>query len=335
MKKNKILLGHGSGGRLTHNLIKQTFLAKLHNPILDSLCDSAVIKYKERIAFTTDSFVVSPLFFPGGDIGKLAVAGTINDLVMVGAEPEYLSLAMIIEEGLEESVLKKIVDSISSYAKRCGVCIATGDTKVVEKSAADKIFINTSGIGRLVGRSKLSIKNIRVGDKIILTGNIGEHGLSVLSKRKELDLGFDIKSDCQALNDMLLPLIKKNAAVKFMRDPTRGGVATTLNEIAEESGLGIIINEKDIPMSEKIKVASELLGIDPLYIANEGKALLVVKAEEAMAINNLLRRHPKGRNSKIIGEVAKQPRSRVVLRTLINTERIIDMLTSEPLPRIC
>jgi len=336
MPAKTILLGHGSGGRLTHNFIKDELLDKFKNPILGELADSAVIDYKERVAFTTDSFVVSPLFFPGGDIGKLAVAGTINDLVMVGAVPEYLSLALIMEEGLDQRILEKILSSVAFHSKKYGVKIVTGDTKVVEKGAADKLFINTSGIGRLISARKLSIKNIISGDKIIITGNIAEHGLSVLAKRKELDLGFNIKSDCNALNGLIIPLLaKKGGAIKFMRDPTRGGVATTLNEVAEASGLGLIINEKSIPISEKVRVASELLGIDPLYIANEGKALLVVSAKEAGGIVSLLKRHTLGRNAKIIGEVVKGPKARLLLRTAFNTERILDMLTSEPLPRIC
>ena len=335
MPSKKILLGHGSGGLLTHNLIKDTLLKKLNNPILRELSDAAVIDYKERLAFTTDSFVVSPLFFPGGDIGKLAVTGSINDLVMLGANPEYLSLALIIEEGLDCGVLEKIISSISIHAKKAGVSIVTGDTKVVEKGAADKIFINTAGIGRLVVKDELSLKNISAGDKVIITGNIAEHGLSVLAKRKELGLGFNIKSDCSALNGLIIPLLKKTRAIKFMRDPTRGGVATTLNEIAEGSKLGVFINERDLPISEKVRVASELLGIDPLYVANEGKAILITSSKEADKILKGLRKHKLGRNARIIGEVSKEPRGRLILRTLFNTERILDMLTSEPLPRIC
>jgi len=335
MLENKILLGTGSGGKLTHDFIKGTLLKRFKNPVLSELSDSAVIDYKERLAFTTDSFVVSPLFFPGADIGKLAVSGTINDLVMVGANPEYLSFALIIEEGLETNVLDRIIDSAAICAKEAGVSIVTGDTKVVEKSSADKLFINTSGIGRIITKHKLSAKLISSGDKVIITGNIAEHGLSVLAKRKDLSLGFNIKSDAMALNGLLVPLLKKFQGIKFMRDPTRGGVATTLNEIAESSGLGIIINEKDIPLSQKIKAASELLGIDPLYVANEGKALLIVAQAQAENIVAVLRKHPYGRNARVIGEVAKAPRERVILRTAYKTERILDMLTSEPLPRIC
>jgi hydrogenase expression/formation protein HypE len=331
----KILLAHGSGGRLTHELIKNTFLKKLKNGYLNELSDAAVIDYQEKLAFTTDSFVVNPLFFPGGDIGKLAVCGTVNDLVMLGAKPQYLSCGLIIEEGLEQRILEKIIDSLSFYARKSNVRIVTGDTKVVEKGAADKIFINTSGIGEIISKRRFSVDNIEEGDKIVITGNIAEHGLSVLAKRKELDLGFNIKSDCNALDKLLLPLLKSCAEIKFMRDPTRGGVATTLNEIAQSRGVGIVVEEKNIPLSSRVRAASELLGIDPMYVANEGKALLVVKAKAADKIVRYLRRFIDGRNAAIIAEVTKQPRGRVILRTVFKTERIIDMLTSEPLPRIC
>lgn len=318
-----------------HNLINELFLTKLHNPILKELSDSARINYEEGLAFSTDSFVVNPLFFPGGDIGKLAVCGTVNDLVMSGAIPEYLSLALIIEEGLNYDILEKVVDSLSFNARKSGVCFATGDIKVVEKGACDKIFINTSGIGRIMKNKKLCVKNIEPADKIIITGNIAQHGLAVLARRKELGLGFNIKSDCAALNDLVLPILRKTDSIKFMRDPTRGGVATTLNEIAEACKLGIIIDEKNIPVSTKIRAASELLGIDPLYIANEGNAVLVVSPGGAGGVLTLLRKHPLGRNAQEIGTVVMQPKATVILNTILNTQRIVDMLTSEPLPRIC
>jgi len=318
-----------------HSLIKELFLKKLNNPILRELADSACIDYKDKLAFTTDSFVVSPLSFPGGDIAKLAVCGTVNDLVMQGALPEYLSLALIIEEGLDYKTLERIVDSISINAKKASVYFVTGDLKVVEKGACDKIFINTSGIGRIVKNQKLSLKNIKVKDKIIITGNIAQHGLAVLAKRKELDLGFNIKSDCAALNGLIIPILKETKAIKFMRDPTRGGVATTLNEIAEGSRFGITIEEENIPISTKVRAASELLGIDPLYIGNEGIAILVVKPDSAKGTLRLLRKHPLGKNAQIIGEVVKKPKGRVILNTVVGSQRIVDMLTSEPLPRIC
>jgi len=335
MNSYKILLDHGSGGRLTHNLIKDLLLKKLNNPILRPLSDSAIINYKEKIAFSTDSFVVNPLFFPGADIGKLAVCGTLNDLTVAGAQPEYLSLAFIVEEGLEYNILEKIVNSITETSRSFGVCVVTGDFKVVEKGACDKLFINTSGIGRIISKNRLSVEDIKPGDKIILTGNIAEHGLAVLAKRKGLDLGFDIKSDCAALNDLLIPILKKTDCIKFMRDPTRGGVATTLNEIAIAAGVGISILEEQIPIAPKVKAASELLGIDPLYLANEGKAILVVAEKGAGRVLGLLKKHPLGRYARIIGSVVKAPKMQVVLNTVLGSQRILDMLTSEPLPRIC
>lgn len=335
MLTKKILLGHGNGGILMHQLIKDVLFKKLNNPILKELSDSASIGYKERIAFTTDSFVVSPLTFAGGDIGKLSVCGTVNDLVMLGADPEYLSLGLIIEEGLEKHILESIVSSIALNAKKAGVWVVTGDLKVVEHGACDKIFINTSGIGRIIKNKRFAIKNIKPQDKIIITGNIGQHGLAVLAKRKDLGLKFNIKSDCAALNGLLIPIIKKTSAIRFMRDPTRGGVATTLNEIAQGSNLGIIINEKEIPISSKVKAACELLGIDPLYIANEGIAILAVAKDSAGKVLSLLRKHPLGKNSRIIGAIEKKPKGCVVLNTAFGTQRIIEMLTFEPLPRIC
>jgi len=331
----KILLAHGSGGTLMHDLIKGLLLKELNNPVLKELADSACLRFKERLAFTTDSFVVSPLFFPGGDIGKLSVCGTINDLVMSGAKPEYLSLALIIEEGLDYRVLEKIVRSIALTAKKSGVQIAAGDLKVVEKGACDKIFINTAGVGRIITKKKISLAGISCGDKVIITGEIGQHGFSVLTKRKELSLGFNIASDCAALDKLILPIAQKNLGIKFMRDPTRGGLATTLNEIAQGSGLGIRVNEKNIPLSAKVRAAGELLGIDPLYAACEGRAIIIAEKSNAKKILASLRKHALGRRARIIGEVTKTSKGRVVLRTILGTERLIDMLTSAPLPRIC
>jgi len=318
-----------------HNLIKDVLLSRLNNPVLAKLQDSASIDYKEQLAFTTDSFVVSPLNFPGADIGKLAVCGTINDLVVAGAEPEYLSLGLIIEEGLEIKTLERIVDSIAKTAKLAKVYIATGDLKVVEKGACDKLFINTSGIGRIIKNVKLSVDRIKPTDKIITTGAIGEHGLAVLTSRKGIGLEFNIKSDCAALNQLIIPLLKKTQGIKFMRDPTRGGLATTLNEISQASGKGFIIHEKNIPISSKVKAACELLGIDPLYVACEGRAVIIVDDKNAGKILSLLKKNPLGRNARIIGEVIKEPRGKVILETVIGSERIIDMLTGDALPRIC
>jgi len=331
----KILLSHGSGGSAMQELIRGLLLKKLHNPILKELTDAALIRHRERIAFTTDSFVVSPLFLRGADIGKLAVCGTVNDLVMLGVQPEHLSLGLIIEEGLDYRTLERIVDSIASSARRAGVSIVTGDLKVVERGAADKIFINTSGIGRVIKGADLSLKRIRPKDKIIVTGEIGSHGMAVVCGRKGAGLGFNIASDCASLNTLLLPVIRKTRAVKFMRDPTRGGVAATLNEIAGATGYGILIKEKMIPVAPRVRMACELLGLDPLYVANEGKALLIVEAKGAEKVLESLRKHSLGRKAKIIGKIRPGLGGKVVLETRLGTERIVDMPAGEILPRIC
>jgi hydrogenase expression/formation protein HypE len=330
-----ILLGHGSGGILMHELIKNILLKKLGNPILAQLSDSALLGYQEKLAFSTDSFVVAPLFFPGADIGKLSVCGTVNDLVVAGASPEYLSLSFIAEEGLPKETLRKVVDSIALEAKKSGVKIVTGDFKVVERGAVDQLFINTSGVGRIIEGVNLSYRNIKPHDKIIITGDIGEHGLAVLTKRKELDLGFKIKSDCASLNKMLIPLLRGIKGIKFMRDPTRGGLATTLNEVAVSTGLGIKIYESSIPVSGKVRSACELLGIDPLYVANEGKAVIIVDKSSSRCLLAGLKKHTLGRNAREIGEVTNMLKGCVIMTTSLGTERIIDMLAGESIPRIC
>lgn len=317
-----------------HELIKKLFFSKLKNPILAKLTDSAVAELKtKKFAFTTDSFVVNPLFFRGGDIGKLAICGTLNDLVMQGALPRFISLALIIEEGLDYAVLEKIIDSIATQLRQEKVQVVTGDLKVVERGACDKIFINTSGIGALLKKQELSLDYLKAGDLVILTGGIGEHGLSVLAGRDGLD--FAIKSDCAALGGMLLPIFRNSEEIKFMRDPTRGGLATTLNEIAQGANLGIAIEEQKIPILDKVQAACALLGIDPLYVANEGKAVLVVKAKGAKKILRLLKKHRLGRQSRIIGEIINSPKKIVLCKTLLGTTRLIEMLEGEVLPRIC
>ena len=333
-ENSRILLAHGGGGQLMHDLIRNLILPRFSNPLLNKLTDSATMGFEDKgLAFTTDSFVVYPLFFRGGDIGRLAVWGTINDLVVSGAKPLYLSLAFIIEEGLDYSLLERIVDSISCASRASNVKIVTGDIKVVQKGSCDKLFINTAGIGRII--RDLEIKNIKVNDKVVITGRIAEHGLSVLSQRKGMDLGLNINSDCASLDSLLIPLLQKSSAIRFMRDPTRGGLATTLNEIAKAANLGIVVKEQSIPISNRVKAASELLGMDPLYIANEGKAILVVEPDSAEDILKYLNRHKQGRFARIIGNVVKKPKGMVLLKTAVGTDRILDMLTSEPLPRIC
>lgn len=336
MNQDKVLLGHGSGGKLMHDLIKNLLLKYFKNPYLDKLTDAAIIRLKnKKVAFTTDSFVVKPLFFPGGNIGKLAVVGTVNDLAVMGAKPLFLSCAMIIEEGFSSAILEKIVKSIKEAAKDTGVEIITGDLKVVEKHSCDGIFINTTGIGEVLDNAGLSTDKIKSGDKIIINGPIGQHGLAVLSARKELDFDFKIKSDCAALSKLILPLFTEKLGIKFMRDPTRGGLATTLNEITDKTNLGIMLDEEKIPVTQSVKAGCEILGLDPLYVANEGKAVLVVEKSKAKNILAKLKKHPLGKSAAIIGEFIDKPQNKVCLKTSVGGVRIVDMLTSEILPRIC
>lgn len=331
----KILMGHGSGGRLMHNLVKEKFLTRFKSKILRQLTDAAVLgELKGKIAFTTDSYVVKPIFFPGGDIGKLAICGTVNDLAVMGATPKYMTCGFIVEEGLRISDLEKIFDSMKEMEKRSGIEIVGGDLKVVNSGEADKIFINTSGIGIIDNKIDLSYRKIKPGDKIIINGNIGEHGIAVVSKRQGIDFKTNIKSDCAPLN-LIIKDAMASGEVRFMRDPTRGGLATTLNEIAEKIGYSIEIDEKEIPVSKGVKDACELLGFDPLYIANEGKVVVIVSAKDAGKVLKKMKRNILGKNSRIIGEVKKEKGKKVALNTKIGGKRIIDMMTSEQLPRIC
>jgi len=348
---SKILLAHGSGGKLMHDLIEQEILKRFANPFLSPLADSAIFSIgKQKFAFTTDSYVVKPIFFPGGDIGKLAVYGTVNDLSMVGAEPLYLSCGVILEEGLETEILDKILASMETAGKIADVKIITGDIKVVEKGSADKIFINTSGIGIIKNNYELSTDKIKNGDKIIINGSIGDHGIAVMSERMNLKVTSSLKSDCAPLWSLVEKILKvtngvypvRNGVpqcgisngVKFMRDPTRGGLATTLNEIVAKTNLGILIREEDIPVKDEVKGICELLGLDPLYVANEGKVVIVVSPESAEKVLKLMKKDKLGKESRIIGEIVDQPK-KVILKTLIGGHRIVDMLTGEQLPRIC
>lgn len=332
----KITIGHGSGGKLTHDLVKNIFFKYLSNDILERADDSAVVDLKKRkIAITTDSFVVKPIFFPGGDIGKLSVCGTVNDLAVNGANPEYLTCAFIIEEGFLISDLERIVRSMAETASVAGVKIVSGDTKVVGKGEADGIFINTSGIGSLILEKELSVSNIKPGDKVIISGTLGDHGLAILSQRKELDFESDVFSDCAPLNSMIKELLEKNSEVKFMRDPTRGGLATTLNEIAMEGSFGILLDEENIPVLDGVKSACELLGMDPLYMANEGKAVIITSSSSAERTIAVLRANEYGKDAEIIGEITEENKNKVCLRTNYGVTRIVDMLTAEQLPRIC
>ena len=332
--EDRIMMAHGSGGKLSQDLIKE-FLPDLTNPILDKLDDSAVFELSGQVAFTTDSYTVNPLFFPGGDIGKLAVCGTVNDLSMSGARPMYLSLAFIIEEGLPVSDLKKILASIGQTAGEAGVKIVTGDTKVVDRGSADKIFINTAGVGIVPEGVNISAANACPGDKVIVSGNIGDHGIAVLSRREGLTLQVPVPSDCAPLNSMVAEMLAVSARIHCLRDPTRGGLATTLNDFAEQSNVGIRIEEDKIPVDKAVAAACELLGLDPLYIANEGKLVAVVAPEDAKDVLNKIKQDKYGADAMIIGEVVPEHPGKVVMKTALGASRIVDIPVGELLPRIC
>ncbi len=331
----KILLTHGSGGKLAHELVEKSFVKAFDNPLLDKLDDSAVIDFSGRLAFTTDSYVVSPIFFPGGDIGKLAVCGTVNDLAMCGAKPLYLSLSFIIEEGLPKSELKKIVESVQRAAQEAGVKIVTGDTKVVHRGSADELFINTAGIGIIPDGVDISGSNATPGDKVLLSGPIGDHGIAVLSKREGLSFSTRLESDCAPLNGLVDEMLNASSNIHCLRDPTRGGLATILNELAKQSKVSIRIEEEKVPVRDEVLAACEMLGLDPLYIANEGRLVAVVPAEDADKILKAMRGNHYGKEASLIGEVSAKNPGRVVMSTTIGASRIVDMMVGDPLPRIC
>lgn len=331
----KILLAHGSGGMLMHKLIDSLFIERFGGSVLKEKKDSAIIRMGgKEVAFTTDSYVVDPVFFPGGDIGSLALYGTVNDLSVCGAKPLFISLAMIIEEGLDRDALEKIASSIKNAARAAGVEIVTGDTKVVERGSCDKIFINTSGIGEIYYPG-LSVDRIRPGDSIILSGTMGEHAISVLSKREGISFLSKVKSDSAPLNGLIFRVLKASKMVKFMRDPTRGGVATTLNEIAAGGNFGIAIDESSLPVAPGVRSACELLGFDPLYLACEGRVIMVVRRGDEGKILRAMKRDPIGKSACVIGKVIAQGRGKVYLNTASGGKRIVSMLTGEQLPRIC
>ena len=333
----KITLAHGSGGKASHELIEKLFVESFGSKALVAMEDSAVLKAgKETIAFSTDSFVVDPIFFPGGDIGSLAIHGTVNDLAMRGAKPLYISVGMIIEEGFRFNELKTIVRSLKDGADKAGIEIVTGDTKVVQSGKADKIFINTTGIGLLENNLDISAKNGRPGDKIILSGTMADHGATILCQREGLQIQGGFKSDSAPLNHMVAAMIKEAGdAIHVLRDPTRGGVGTTLNELAGSSGIGIRIREAALPVRDDVKGACELLGLDPLYLANEGKLLAFVAPDAAESLLNVMKKMEYGENSCIIGDLVDDHQGQVVLETIIGSARMVDMLHGEPLPRIC
>jgi hydrogenase expression/formation protein HypE len=332
----EVLLGHGSGGKLTADLVEKLFLPAFRNPYLDKLDDQAVLEVNgARLAFTTDSFVVTPVFFPGGDIGRLAVNGTVNDLAMSGARPLYLSAAFILEEGLPLGDLRRMVRSMQEACETAGVILVTGDTKVVNRGSGDKVFINTSGVGIIERQIIISADRAQVGDQIIVSGTIADHGMAVMSKREGLEFETEIFSDTAPLNSLVQAMLEASSAVHCLRDPTRGGMATTLHEIARRSQIGIVLGEKRIPIREDVKGACEILGIDPLYVANEGKLIAIVGREDAENILERMRRHRDGKEAQIIGEVVADHPGLVVMRTGIGGTRIVDLMLGEQLPRIC
>jgi hydrogenase expression/formation protein HypE len=331
-----ITLGHGSGGILTNKLLESGVFNLLSNPYLDEKHDGAVFTATGKMAFSTDSYVITPVFFPGGNIGDLAVNGTVNDLAMCGAIPKYLSLSFIIEEGLTMTEFWDILVSIKIASEKAGVHIVTGDTKVVERGKGDKIFINTSGIGQVHPKAEISSRHIRTGDKVIISGNIATHGIAIMSVREGLDFETDIVSDTANLaHDVLRLLDEFGADIHLLRDPTRGGVATVLNEIAKDISLGIDLVQKEIPVLEQVSGACELLGLDPLYVANEGVFIAIVAAEIADAFLAKLKTLGTGTDAALIGEVTEAHPGQVVIKSPIGGRRVVNMLVGEQLPRIC
>jgi hydrogenase expression/formation protein HypE len=336
MASEKILLDHGSGGKISHHLTQDVLLPVFGNPLLEPLNDGAMLEIGDlRLAFSTDSYTVDPIFFPGGSIGDLAINGTVNDLAMCGAEPLYLSVGLILEEGLPVEDLRAIVRDMGTAAEQAGVTVVTGDTKVVPKGAADKIFINTSGLGQIPEGIHVGSTLARPGDHILLSGDIAEHGVTVMIQREGMDFEADVRTDSAPLNHMVRKMFAVSLGIHVLRDPTRGGVGTALNEIAEKSGVGIKIFEDRIPVKNRVAGICELLGFDPLYLANEGKLLAFVDSAHSDRVLEAMQSDPCGKGACRIGEVVSDMPGKVVLQTRIGGARIIDMLTGEQLPRIC
>ncbi len=339
---DQIVLGHGGGGLLTAELIQRLFLPAFGNDVLSALEDQATLRLggdngvkAPRIAFTTDSFVVRPLFFPGGDIGKLAIYGTVNDLAVGGARPLYLSAAFILEEGLPLADLKRIVASMRAACDEAGVVLVTGDTKVVDRGKGDQVFITTSGIGVVPEGRSLSIRSARPGDCIVVSGTIGDHGIAIMSVREGIEFETVLESDCAALSDLVRVMLDACPSIRAMRDPTRGGVSSAVNELAEASRVGVWLDEASIPVRRKVRGACEMLGLDPLYVANEGKLIAVVPAEDAERLVTVMRAHPLGRNAALIGQVVAEHPGMVTMRSVVGGERVVTLLSGEQLPRIC
>ncbi len=334
MQSERIIMAHGSGGRLSQRLVAEVFQQAFANPYLDQMNDAAVLPPAQgQPALTTDSFVVSPLFFRGGDIGKLAVCGTVNDLAVTGAAPKYLTAGFVLEEGLLINDLNRIVQSMAATAETAGVTLVAGDTKVVERGSADKLFINTTGLGFIPEGTQLNPLQVKAGDKIIVSGTLGDHGIAIVSEREGLSFSTPVSSDCAPLNHFIQGFLMPG--VKCMRDPTRGGLATTLNEIALQAKVGMLISEEHIPLLPAVSGACGMLGFDPLYLANEGKVIAIVAPEIEARVLALMRRHPLGRQASAIGTVTSYEPGLVLLETVIGAKRILSMLEGEHLPRIC
>jgi hydrogenase expression/formation protein HypE len=333
---DRVVMGHGSGGKLTSDLIQAFFLPAFQNPYLSQLNDQAVLEIGgSRVAFTTDSFVVSPIFFPGGDIGSLAINGTINDLAMCGARPRFIAAALILEEGLPMAELRHVVESMRRSCADADVTLVTGDTKVVNRGHGDQVFITTTGLGILERPVRISGDQARPGDKIIVSGSVGDHGMAIMSQREHLEFEGAIESDTAALHTLVELMLNASENIHCLRDPTRGGVATTLHELAIASKVGIEIDERTIPVSASVKGACEILGLDPLYVANEGKLISVVAHDAADTVLHKMREHPLGRKAQIIGEVVSGHPGRVLAKTGIGGTRVLDVMRGELLPRIC
>jgi hydrogenase expression/formation protein HypE len=334
---DQIVMGHGSGGRMSHSLITKVFQQAFDNPALNAGDDAARIELAagHPLAISTDAHVVWPLFFPGGDIGRLAVCGTVNDVAMLGARPMYLTASFILEEGLPVQTLQRVVESMVAAAEEAGIAIVAGDTKVVQKGKADGLYISTTGIGTILPGVEISGNNARPGDQVLVSGPIGDHGIAVLAARGELGFDAEVQSDVAPLNHLVQAILDASPHVHVLRDPTRGGLATTLNEIARQSGVCVMLDEGAIPIRRAVASASEMLGFDPLYIANEGKLVVFVDPEDATLVLEAMRAQPYGAEAVIIGSVEPEPENRVLMRTSIGSTRIVDMLSGEMLPRIC
>lgn len=337
----QIVLGHGSGGRLSADLLQQVFLPAFQNDILASLEDQATVPFppdttdQAKLAFTTDAFVVRPLFFPGGDIGKLAVHGTVNDLAVGGAIPLFLSAAFILEEGMNVGDLQRISQSMQEACREANVALVTGDTKVVDRGKGDQVFIVTSGVGMVPQGRSLSVRNVQVGDRILVSGTIGDHGMAIMSVREGIEFETVLESDTASLADLTKTMLTACPSIRWMRDPTRGGVSSALNEMAEAAKVGAELIESDLPIRPEVHAACEMLGMDPLYVANEGKLLAVVPEEDSETLLHTMKQHPLGKNAAIIGKIVKDHPGMVTMRSLIGSQRVVTMLAGEQLPRIC